>query len=84
MTKPCMRCRVRHPTRLSGLSLSTCNKTKTFSTALIGNAITAAPKLGGNAMINDVPEHVSPFPVFYVPKGITAKLKVVSPLVNAK
>jgi len=52
--------------------------------APIGYAITTSPKLRRNAMVNDVPQHVGPLPVFYEPKGVTAKLKIVSPLVNAK
>ena len=73
-----------HPARLSGLPLSTGNKAKPFSMIPIGHSVAAPPKLGRDAMVNDITEHMSPLAVFDEPKGVTTKLKVVPPLIDAK
>ena len=83
-TEPGVRCRMRHPTGLSRLTLSACNKAKTLSMARAGNPVTSAPKLRCNAMINHVLQHVGSLALLYQPKCIATKLKVVSPLVDAK
>jgi hypothetical protein len=74
---------MRHPAGLPWLPLSTGNEAVSAAMPPVCDAVAAVPEFRRNAVIDDIAEHAGALAVLDQPKGITAELKVVPPLIDA-